>query len=668
MRPAGRRSQNEKRDSVGGCRLGLSVSVIQEGMSRAEKRAAYACDINYATAKEAGFDFLRDQLALERDDQVHRPLGLALVDEADSILIDEARVPLIISGAAEETRGQAGRLAPLIRSLRPGRDCEIDAEKRNVVPTEAGLERLERRLGGGDLYAPGNEELLAAIHCALHAEALLERDVDYIVRNGRIEIVDEFTGRVMDKRHWPDGLQAAVEAKEDLSRRQERRMLGSITIQHFLRLYPALCGMTVTAAPSAAEFKEFYGLRVVVIPSHRPTLRLDLPDVVFTDREAKLRALVTEIIRVHATGRPILVGTLSVRESEELAAALREAGAAGQVLNARNDELEAGIIAAAGKAGALTISTNMAGRGADIRLGGADEAGRDDVLALGGLCLIGTNRHESLRIDRQLRGRAGRQGDPGSSQFFISLEDEIFRRYGLTDRFRKRHRLGSGPKEVDNSAIRVDIAHAQRVIEGQNSGLRKSLWAYTLLIEMQRRIIQEARESILRSTDGPRRWRPPGPEILSAGTARFGQDEWERIRKRVSLVQLDRCWADHLAVLSDLREGIHLVSLAGREPVNEFQRSAAEAFEVMESKIEQRMTRTLREIIGSEGPIDLEARGLRGPSSTWTYHAAEDEFNWGVELLKGKHIGFAVGAAAYWGPLFLMTLIMRRLRGRRRRR
>ncbi|OGD21138.1 MAG: accessory Sec system translocase SecA2, partial [Candidatus Aminicenantes bacterium RBG_13_59_9] len=401
--------------------LGLSVGFVQEGMSKPEKRSAYACDVSYATAKEAGFDFLRDQLANETDDLVHRPFHVALVDEADSILVDEARIPLVISGAAGEFNTDAERLAPLIRRLVPGRDYETDEEKRNVFPTDAGLEKLEQSLGCGDLYSSHNEQLLAAVHCALHAAVLLQRDVDYIVRNGRIEIVDEFTGRIMEKRHWPDGLQAAVEAKENLFHGSEGRILGSITLQHYFRLYPQLCGMTATALPSAAELEEFYGLSVAVIPPHRPCIRVDHPDVVFTHKKAKMRALIQEITDVHASGRPILVGTLSVRESEELAAALKESGVHCDVLNAKNDELEAKIIAEAGRLGAVIVSTNMAGRGTDIRLGGGNEAEREEVAALGGLYVIGTNRHESLRIDRQLRGRSGRQGDPGSSRFFISL-------------------------------------------------------------------------------------------------------------------------------------------------------------------------------------------------------------------------------------------------------
>jgi preprotein translocase subunit SecA len=642
--------------------LGLAVGVVQEGMSVPLKREAYARDITYATAKEAGFDFLRDQLAYNREEFAHRPFGVAIVDEADSILIDEARIPLVISAATAGLDDVAARLAPIIRDLRAGRDYETDEQRRNVFPTEAGLETIERRLGCGNLYSAENEQLLAAVHCALHAQVLLERDVDYIVRRGQVEIVDEFTGRVMDKRHWPDGLQAAVEAKENSTRKSEGRVLGSITLQHYFQLYPTLCGMTATAQPSAAELKEFYGLSVVVIPSHRPCVRVDEPDAVFTGRAAKAHALVREIKEVHASGRPILVGTLSVRESEELAAGLRQAGVSCHILNAKNDELEAGIIADAGRLGALTISTNMAGRGTDIKLGGADEAEREKVMALGGLYVLGTNRHESLRIDRQLRGRAGRQGDPGSSRLFVSLEDEIFERYGLKERFLKRYRLAERPDACDSQAIRTDIVHAQRVIEGQNFGIRKSLWNYSFLTEMQRRIVQESRADIFDSADGTPWLTALPPELAAAGEARFGAGEWERTRKRVSLFHLDRCWADHLAALSDIRESIHLVSLGGKEPVSEFQKSATLAFGDTRIRIERAIAETLADLIKAEEPVDLDARGFRGPSSTWTYLVNEDQFGWGVELLKGKHIGFAAGAAAFWGPLFVFTLIVRRLR------
>lgn len=647
--------------------LGLSVGVIQEGMSKAAKREAYARDITYATAKEAGFDFLRDGLAYNTAEAVHKRFHMALVDEADSILIDEARIPLVIAGIAVKLDRGTERLAALVRELVPDRDYQTDAAKQSVFLTDAGLEKTERLLGSGNLYAPENEALLAAVHCALHAEALLKRDVDYIVRGGRIEIVDEFTGRVMDKRHWPDGLQAAVEAKEDVSRKSEGRVLASITLQYFFRLYPRLCGMTATAKPSASEFKEFYGLSVVPIPPHRPCIRTDQPDVVFGRKESKLRALVGEIAALHALGRPVLVGTLSVKESEELAAVLGASGVSSEVLNAKNDESEAKIIAQAGRPGAVTISTNMAGRGTDIKLGGDNEEERDKVVSLGGLYVIGTNRHESLRIDRQLRGRAGRQGDPGTSRFFISLEDEIFERHGLRGKFLERHRLGDQDCAVDSPAVRRDIIHAQRVIEGRNFDIRKSLEKYSSMIERQRQVVGEWRASVLSSEDGSGRLAIKDPDLYAGGVARFGRREYDALEKMVTLFHTDRCWADHLAELTDIREGIHLVSVGGREPVHEFQKAATEAFAGLEERIDNAVAGTIRSLISRPGPFDLDAEGLKGPSSTWTYLVSEDQLGWGMGLLKGSNIGFTAVSAAVYGPLFVLALVVKKLFGRKKR-
>jgi preprotein translocase subunit SecA len=654
--------------------LGLSVGVVQEGLDKAAKRAAYACDVVYATAKEAGFDYLRDRLAFEPEELVHRPFDVALVDEADSILIDEARIPLVISGTAEAVGADAGRLAAVVRGLERGTDYATDAERANVFPTDAGIRRIESLLGCGNLFAAENETLLAAVHCALHAEALLARDVDYIVRDGRVEIVDEFTGRVMDKRHWPDGLQAAVEAKEGVSRGSEGRVLGSIALQHLFRLYPTLCGMTATARTSAQEIKEFYGCGVVVVPPHRPCVRRDLPDVVFTHKEAKLAGLVREIEGVHAAGRPVLVGTASVRESEELAAALAAAGVAGEVLNAKNDELEAAIIARAGAPGAVTISTNMAGRGTDIKLGGAAEEERERVAGLGGLYVIGTNRHESLRIDNQLRGRSGRQGDPGSSRFFISLEDEIFERYGLGPRFFKRHRLARRDGPVEDGFLRRDIVHGQRVIEGRNLDLRRSLWRYAALVETQRRIVAGWRDAVFGlpgkdAANGTPGRDPvpflPSPKLLKAGRARFGREEFDRLARRAAFFHIDGAWADHLAWLADLRESIHLVVLGRKEPLQEFQKAATDAFLKLEKTIAGSVRRTLKDLVGREGPVDAEREGLKGPSSTWTYLVNEDQLGWGVEMLKGTHIGFSAAAAAMYGPLFVLTLLVNRLKRRK---
>ena len=646
--------------------LGLKVGCIQEGMSPPDKRAAYSCDVTYSTAKEAGFDFLRDQICFRKEDMVHRPFHLALVDEADSILIDEARIPLVISGIGDRVALDAGRLAALIKSLVPGKDYETDAEHRHVFLTDQGQERLEANLRCGSLYDSRNQRLLEAVYCALHAEALLRRDIDYIIRSSRIEIIDEFTGRVVDNRHWPDGLQAAVEAKEGLARRSEGRVLGSTTLQHFFGLYPRLCGMTATARPAADEFKEFYGLAVVVVPPNNPNIRKDYPDAVFTHREAKQQALVREIGEVHKAGRPILVGTVSVKESEELAADLKKTGIFCRVLNARNDEFEARIIAQAGMPGALTISTNMAGRGTDIKLGGAHEMERDRIVELGGLYVIGTNRHESLRIDQQLRGRAGRQGDPGSSRFFISLEDDIFVRYGLSERFCRRHRLSRQHEALPPGPIRKEIIHAQRIIEGQNFDIRKSLWKYSSLVEMQRRIIQEWREGVLDPAVTPGLLSEKAPDLFALGLKRFGGEKMGETERRLILSSIDRGWSDHLAWVSDTRESIHLVSLGGKTPLQEFHRSATAAFLDIRPNVENEVISVFESLIKREGPMDLDAAGLKGPSSTWTYLVNEDQFGWGIQMLRGSNIGFAVGAAAFWGPLFVLTLLAKRFFGKKK--
>ena len=652
--------------------LGLTVGCAREGAQAGEKRHAYACDVTYATAKEAGFDFLRDGIALSAGDLVHRPFHVAIVDEADSSLIDEARVPLVIAGVGEKATWDARRLAGLIKMSGPGYDYETDAEHRNVFLTDKGAARLEAALGCGSLYDAKNQRILEAVHCALHAEALLRRDVDYIVRDSRIEIVDEFTGRVVNNRHWPDGLQAAVEAKEGLARKSEGRILGSITLQHFFRLYPCLCGMTATARPAAGELKEFYGLSTVIVSPNRTSVRVDEPDRIYTHREAKRTAIADEIVRVHSEGRPVLVGTANVRESEELAVDMCAAGVPCEVLNAKNDDLEARIIAGAGKPGAVTISTNMAGRGTDIKLGGEDERECEQVGSLGGLYVIGTNRHESLRIDHQLRGRSGRQGDPGSTRFFISLEDDLFERYGLTDRLFKRHRLSRRAEAVENGLVSRDIGHAQRVIEGQNFDIRRSLWKYSELVEMQRRILQDWRHGVLAlATDMETR---PGPvaekasALFTAAEARFGEKEARELERRLTLVQIDDAWSDHLAWVQDTRESIHLVSLGGKTPLGEFQRSATAEFLKIRPRVEEAVIAAFETRLGKNGSLDFDADEFKGPSSTWTYLVNEDQFGWGIEMLNGKNIGLAAGAALFAGPLYIIALLINKFSKKKARR
>jgi preprotein translocase subunit SecA len=464
----------------------------------------------------------------------------------------------------------------------------------------------------------------------------------------------------MDKRHWPDGLQAAVEAKEGMAPRSEGRVLGQITLQHFLRLYPLLAGMTATALSAADELREFFGLGVTLVPPNVPSRRVDEPDAVFTHREAKRRDLVEEVRRVHAAGRPVLIGTLSVRESEELAADLRAAGVEGAVLNAKNDEREAAVVAEAGRPGAVTISTNMAGRGTDIRLGGSDEKDREAVVAMGGLYVIGTNRHESLRIDRQLRGRAGRQGDPGSTRFFISLEDDLFERYGLTGILYKRHNLEKAAGEAGGPALRGEIDHAQRVIEGQNYDIRRSLTKFSSLVEIQRRILGELREAVFAGGERPGSWADREPALYARALDRFGPARTTELEKRFVLKRLDAAWSDYLAWVADTRESIHLVNIGGRTPIDEFARQATETFGGVLEAADAGAAADLESLLGLDDAAARAVEKDRGPSSTWTYLVNEDQFGWGLEMLKGRNIGFAGIAAGVFGPLFLLTLVAQR--------
>ena len=649
--------------------LGLSVGWVGEGMSPVERQAAYAYDITYVTAKEAGFDLLRSCLASEPEDIVHRPFHLAIVDEADSILIDEARVPLVIAGSLGPPEETPYSLAEIVDRLDPDQHFATDEYCRNIELTAVGIDRVEELLDCGNLLATENLALLTGVNCSLHAKVLLRRDVDYIVREGRIQLVDEFTGRVVEDRHWPDGLQAALEAKEGLKLRPEGRVLGSITLQHFVRLYPRVAGMTATASPAADELTRTYGIEVVVIPQNRESIRIDHADEVFTHQSAKHRALAEEIEKVHATRRPILVGTASVKESEELAALLRQSGVETQILNARNDAMEAAIIAEAGALGAVTISTNMAGRGTDIRLGGADEGSREEVVALGGLYVIGTNRHESLRIDEQLKGRAGRQGDPGSSRFFISLEDDLIVRYGVRNLIPPKLLPKEQDKPLDNPVIRREIARAQRIVEGQNVETRKTLYGYSSVLEEQRRIVQKRREDLLLGRVAGRfvELSPGRFEELSAAVS---EEVLAEAEKRILLFQLDRFWSEHLANMGEIREGIHLRRVSGQDPFAEYVLLAADAFGDMESQVEDEAVRALEAVTIGPAGIDLDKEGLRGPSSTWTYLINDDPFRDQLSMALGGNVAFAAGAALPFttGPLLILWGLYRRyVRGRSRK-
>ncbi|MBH5318756.1 accessory Sec system translocase SecA2 [Paenibacillus sp. GSMTC-2017] len=572
--------------------LGLTVSSVQAGMSFSEKREAYSADITYVTAKEAGFDYLRDTIALEEADTVHRPFHYVIVDEADSLLLDEARVPLVIAGEPGSSDNDGFRFAEVARQLEQVEHYDFDEFKRNVYLNEAGSTKAELLLGCGNLYENHNSHLLMSINCALHAESLLKKDVDYIVRDGEIELIDEYTGRVAENRHLPEVLQAALAAKEGLHSKVGGKILGTITLQHLLSLYPKICGMTATALASAMEFEDIYDLQVVHILPNRPNIRIDHPLRIYTHKEAKLKAIVQEISSVHATGRPILIGTSSVEESDMLAKELANTNVPCQVLNAKNDAKEAEIIARAGEIGAVTVSTNMAGRGVDIRLGGGNPMQAEAVAKLGGLYVIGTHVNESVRIDNQLRGRSGRQGDPGASVFFVSLEDELLLQFGIDKAFRYLKQ----DEALEKPMLRGKIEHIQRVAMGQNFHIRKELNCYSDMVEDQRRILYEERLGIL-----------------------TGKTPMSLSEQRVRLFYIDELWADHLAYVSYLRESIHLESLSSRNPIHEFHMQIVDAYEQIPAKINSESVNMLARLEGSNDPAKWEKFGLKSPTSTRTY-------------------------------------------------
>ncbi len=639
-------------------RLGLSVGFVVEGMTAAERRSAYARDVTYLTAKEAGYDFLRESIAGESDASVLRPQNYAIVDEADSILIDEARVPLVIAGSDEtEEDVERARLAALIENLKAGEDYRTDENKRNAFLTEQGVKNVQRLLHCGDLHQREHRDLLTLINQALHATALLKRDVDYLVRDGQVEIIDELTGRVVPDRHWPDGLHRAVEAKEGLRQKSDGYILNSITMQHFLRLYPKLSGMTGTAVSAEREFDEFYGLRTVVIPSNRSNIRVDQPDILYANREAKHEAIVAEVVDAQRREQPVLIGTASVEESERLAAGVREAGVECAVLNASNDEEEATIIAEAGAPGAVTVSTNMAGRGTDIRLGGADEGDRETVVQSGGLYVIGTNRHESRRIDNQLKGRAGRQGDPGVSRFIISLEDDLMQRFRVDELIPRKHLPERGNQPVNDAVVHKKIRVVQRIIEGQNLDIRRSLWNYSSFLEDQRRLHSSRRADVL-SGSAASRLAELSPKRYAELSARVGQDVVHRVERQITLYHFDRAWIEYLATVASIREGIHLNRLGGREPLHEFLKQSASAFEQMERDIDVQIKSTFETVEVDASGIDAEKEGLRGPSSTWTYLVNDNPFDWLGSLTSMRHAGFGVWAGILFGLFWWVAALL----------
>ncbi|MBN2706727.1 MAG: preprotein translocase subunit SecA [Deltaproteobacteria bacterium] len=666
--------------------LGLSVGVILHELDDRERQQAYAADITYGTNNEFGFDYLRDNMKFSLEDYVQRPLHYAIVDEVDSILIDEARTPLIISGPTDDSTDKYYVIDKAMRKLVQSNreqeqitDYDVDEKSRSVTLTEAGVARVEALLKVGNLFEPGQIETLHHVNQALKAHVLFKCDVDYVVKDDKVVIVDEFTGRLMDGRRYSDGLHQALEAKEGVKIERENQTLASVTFQNYFRMYKKLAGMTGTADTEAVEFSQTYGLGVVVVPTNRPMIRKDNPDVIFKTSKEKYNAVVEEIVACHKTGQPVLVGTISIEDSEYLGAVLRRRGIKHEVLNAKFHEKEAEIISQAGRYGAVTIATNMAGRGTDIVLGGNPEmmakaklreemtpaereqvisayrsqceTERQAVLAAGGLHILGTERHESRRIDNQLRGRSGRQGDPGSSRFYLSLDDDLMRIFGSERIAKVMDTLGIEEGEpIEHAMISKAIENAQRRVEGHNFDIRKQLLEYDDVMNKQRETIYSLRREILgnddlqslvleyiedvvaemlhAATSGSRnagewdynslslgllrsfaltvdlspeselagiqdeerlRERLQGlvRENYAAREARMGAETMRQLEKIILLHTLDNLWKDHLYAIDQLKEGIGLRGYGQKDPLREYQREGFEMFSDMIERIKE---------------------------------------------------------------------------------
>ncbi|SDH40748.1 preprotein translocase subunit SecA [Sinosporangium album] len=591
--------------------LGVSVGWIGQTSTREERREAYARQVTYGSVSEIGFDVLRDRLSTDVADLVMTEPNVALVDEADSVLVDEARVPLVMAGATDRG-GAVPQTAALVRRLVRGYHYEIDDQARNVYLTSKGIDAVEQALGVTDLY--GDPAQITDVNLALHAHALLTKDVDYIVRDGKVHLINPSRGRVALLQRWPDGLQAAVEAKEAIPASETGEILDSVTVQGLITRYPQVCGMTGTAVAVGEQLREFYNLTVAVIPPNRACVRVDEEDRLFATIADKRRALVEEIAAAHALGRPILIGTLDVAESEELADLLRARGLECVVLNAKNDAEEASIVARAGEHGAITVSTQMAGRGTDIRLG-------EGVAELGGLYVIGCGRHASSRLDDQLRGRAGRQGDPGGSAFFVALDDDLITQYAPEE----RPPAPDADGVVRHRRAAYLVGHAQRVAEGVNLEIHRNTWRYTRLLEKQRELVLERREKVLRGDSAGDGLAEAAPERWAELLDTVPEEVLQEAARAIVLYHLDRGWADHLAFLNDLREGIHLRALGRMSPIDEFHREAVPAYATFMAEVESKALTTFAE-------ADITADGLtmpgelKRPSSTWTYLVQDNPF------------------------------------------
>jgi preprotein translocase subunit SecA len=616
--------------------LGVTVGWLDSAATVAQRRQAYAAQVTYAPVSETGFDVLRDRLATRASDLLVPEPDVALIDEADSVLIDEAQVPLVLAGTAGAAGADLG-MAEIVRGLRRGVHYEIDDDARNVQLTETGARAAERALGGIDLYAAEHLDALTRVNVALHAHALLRRDVDYLVSGGQVQLINASRGRVARLQRWPDGLQAAVEAKESLAVTDSGEILDSMTVESLVSRYPRVCGMTGTAVAVAEQLREFYGLEVAVIPPNRPCIRIDEPDRLYATLEQKQEAITGEVAAAHGTGRPVLIGTPDVAESEQLARRLSIAGLSCVVLNAKNDAQEAAIVAEAGASGAITVSTQMAGRGTDIRLGcSGGQAQRDQVAALGGLYVIGSGRHESSRLDDQLRGRSGRQGDPGGAVYFVSLEDDLITGYA-GDQAPPREVAADGL--VSDSRAHWSVGHAQRAAEGANLEIHRNTWRYSKLIEDQRQVVLEHRDRVLRTDAAVTSLARQCPQRHRELAADIDADVLTEAARQIVLRHLDRGWADHLAVLAGLREGIHLRALGhgpnpfimALDPLAEFHAEAVKLFARLMEQVEEESAQTFRTVTITSAGAELDAAGLQRPSATWTYLVQDNPFGTGLD-------------------------------------
>ena len=621
--------------------LGLSVGLIKHDMDFPERKYAYSCDITFGTNNEYGFDYLRDNMVISPDQMVQRELNYAIVDEVDSILIDEARTPLIISGPGSKSTDVYALMAKAVAPLKEDVDYKLDEKQKTVAPNEGAVAKVERALGIKNMYAPENLEYSHCFTAALRAKALMKRDRDYLVKDGEIIIIDEFTGRLMQGRRYSDGLHQAIEAKEGVRIQRESQTLASITFQNYFRMYDKLGGMTGTAKTEEDEFRNIYKLEVIVVPTNRPVQREDRPDVIYKTKRAKYKAVANEVEELHKKGQPVLIGTTSVVQSEQLSALLKKRGIEHSVLNAKFHEMEAEIIAGAGQLGAVTIATNMAGRGTDISLG-------EGVKELGGLAIVGTERHESRRIDNQLRGRAGRQGDPGSSRFFLSLEDDLLRLFASDNIASIMDKLGMGEDDpIEHKLITRSIERAQKKVEARNFDTRKHVLEYDDVMNQQREVIYSQRRKVLMGDnlrdnvlgmiheiiaaemnqycneklypeewslddliqDAEQTYAPEGrlkkdeleamsrdevEDVLKAIAEEayhqrellFGEENMRELEKVVMLRVVDNHWMEHLDRMDLLREGIGLRAYGQRNPLVEYKIEAFNMFEEMISGIQ----------------------------------------------------------------------------------